>query len=295
MRDQTKHSPKKLQAVILPVNKIRAGNNDRTIFDQDELKKLAETIREHGVIQPITVNQVGKTYEIIAGERRYRATILAGLPTIPAIVKKVDARTASALMLAENISRADLDPIDEGNAYQKRIDQGWTLEELSASVGKSLIKIQFRLKLLSLRDDLQSLVRSGNLLIGYAQIICDANLDTNRQLLAVKTLRDNPRPTLGWFRNVVNQYLEQQNSISLFDTGNFLVLQQETITSKVIEPPHPATTTPPSAGKTPAEILKGQIDFWRSAAQAWEEIGKPFKKQECEAAVQALAHVINFL
>jgi len=114
----------------------------------------------------------------------------------------------------------------------------------------------------------------------------------NRQLLAVKALRDNPKPTPGWFRSVVSQYQQQQNQIGLFDTSALLICQEIPVQTK-IEPPHPSTTTPPAVGKRPVDIIRNQIKFWTEAAAEWQSIGKPFKKQECEAAAQALTYTIS--
>lgn len=184
--------------------------------------------------------------------------------------------------------------MDEARAYQIRIEKfRWTVDECAEKTGVSKIRVQFRLKLLTLRDDLQTLVRSGNLQIGYAQILADAGLDPNRQTFAVKALRDNPRPTPGWFRNIVNQYREQQLQAGLFDTGAFLVCQEMPIETHLPDPPHPFTTLPPIYGDSPAEIIRTQVQFWKDAAGQWSDIGKPFKRLECEAAAKALSHLLG--
>lgn len=286
---------------MIPTSKIRPGSNDRTVFDAKELQALAESIRTQGrgkpgkgLLQPITVRWMGNHYQIIAGERRFRACQLLNWKAIPAIPVKVTEEEAAALMLVENVSRKDLDPMDEARAYQIRIDKyGWTIDECAEKAGTSKMKVQFRLKLLTLRDDLQALIRSGNLQIGYAQILADAALDPNRQTLAVRALRDNPRPTPGWFRNIVNQYREQQLQAGLFDIGDFLVCQEMPVETKIDEPPHPFQTTPPIIGDSPAAIIRTQVQFWTEAAGAWEKLGKPFKRQECEAAARALSYLLG--
>lgn len=290
------------QITLLPVKSIEAGNNDRTRFDQNELKNLSDSIFENGkgiegegLIQPITVNWISEGhYQIVAGERRYRACKLLGWSVIPAIIVKLTPDEASALMLVENVSRVDLDPIDEARAYKIRIDKlEWTVERCAKSAGVSAIRIRFRLKLLDLREDLQDLIRTNNLPIGYAQILADASLDTNRQLLAVANLQKNPKPTTGWFRNIVGQYKQQQDQAGLFDTNNFLVCQEMPIENNTEEPPHPSTTTPPVIGRSASAIIKNQIKFWTEAALQWEQIGKPFKKQECQSAAQALTYAVS--
>lgn len=289
---------------LIPLDQIIAGNNDRTVFNQSALEDLAASIAKVGLIQPITLNlwapdpgacfggdRFGPAaqYQIIAGERRYRASVIAGKTTIRAIVIEVTPAEASALMLAENTGRVDLDPIDEANAYKIRIDKlGWTVDECAKAAGTSAIKVQFRLKLLTLIPEIQHLVRSGNFPLGYAAILADASLDPNRQMLAFGNYRENHKPTLGWFRSIVNQYATQQNQSSMFSDEPLLKCQEMLIETKVIDPPHPSTTTPPVIGKKPLEIIRNQILFWQEAAKQWEGIGKPFKKQECEAAARSL-------
>lgn len=271
---------------------IIPGNNDRTQFPKAELEELAASIKAHGLIQPITIRALDAEdlYQIVAGERRFRAVQLLGWATIPAIVKDLSDEEASAIMLAENVARQDLDPIDEALAYDHRITAyGWSVQDCALKAGVSEIRIRFRLKLLSLRPDVQKLIRDGHLSIGYAQILSDAGLDANRQLLAVAHLRDNAHPTPGWFRREVNALLAEQAQVSMFGDGPLfgdacLPVSQ----AQPIEPPHPATTKPPKVGHTAQEVISNQVGFWQSAADAWSEIGKPFKRQECQAAAQAL-------
>ena len=278
------------------LTQIHAGGNDRTVFNQADIESLAASIKEYGLIQPITVNRIGDcNFQIVAGERRFRAVSFLALETVDAFIVDLSPEEAAAIMLAENTARVNLDPIDEAHAFQIRIDRfGWSITECAKNAGVSEIYVRFRLKLLALREDLHILIRSGNLQIGYAQILSDVNLDTNRQMLAFNALRDNPKPTPGWFRNICNQYREQQNTISLFDTGDFLqcqVIENDKINPA--DPPHPLTTTPPKEGKTIKNIIRNQVQFWNSAALAWKQIGKPFKAQECQAAALALQYTIT--
>lgn len=280
------------KVVKIPVSKIHTGGNDRTIFKQDEIESLAASIKEHNLIQPITVNS---DYQLIAGERRFRAVQFLGWKFIDGFIVDLTQEEAAAIMLAENTARADLDPIDEARAYQIRIERyGWTVTDCARKSGRSEIYVQFRLKLLTLREDLHILIRSNNFQIGYAQILSDYNLDKNRQMLAFNALRDNPKPTPGWFRSVCNQYREQQNTIDLFDTGAFMkcqVIEPEKINPA--DPPHPMTTTPPKEVKHIRDIIINQVKFWNSAAMQWKQVGKPFKAQECAAAALALQYTLN--
>ena len=284
---------------MVDMQEIVPGPNDRHIFDDAGIAALAANIAEHGLIQPITVRWFDGAgcYQIVAGERRYRACKSLGWSEIPAFVKDLSDEEASAIMLAENVSRQDLDPIDEGLAYSYRMSTyGRTIEQVAAEAGATTIRVKFRLKLLNLRVDLQALIRTGDLLIGYAQVLADANLDTNRQLIAIRYLRDNPHPTPSWFRRICNDLLSAQAQSGLFEAPLF-GQQAAAISAKPVytEPPHPATTKPPKSGKTPKEILGNQVGFWDTAADAWDALGKPFKRQECQAASMALQSAMSFV
>lgn len=278
---------------------IVPGNNDRTKFDKKALRELADSIAANGLIQPITVRLVEDTdvYQIIAGERRYRATQLLNWQEVPCNVVDKNEEEASLAMLIENVQRNDLDPIDEGRAYASRIKYyGWDVDTLSKKTGLSKIRIQFRLKLISLRPDIQELISSGDLQLGYAQIISDANLDHNFQLVALRHLRDNASPTPAWFRRICSKLLEQQSQAIMFDTPLFGGPVLEPLHQEVPqEPPTPSTIMPPRKGGTTQDIISNQIKFWQEAASAWNELGKAFKRQECEAAVFALKSTLAVL
>lgn len=277
------------QVQCIAVRDIARGNNDRTTFDAGALEELAASIREHGLIQPITVRPSGDGYEIVAGERRFRAcTELLGWAEVPCIVSELSDDHAAAVMLAENIARADLDPIDEAQAYSSRIALGWTVDDCANRGGVSTVRVQNRLKLLSLRDEVQGLVRSGDLSMGYAQMLGGAELDANRQTVAVRLLRENPTPTPGWFRRIVGTLQAEQAQESLFDLEALTQPSPAVDAAAFVEPPHPSTTKPPATGKTILERLERQAAYWTDAAGQWADLGKPFKRQECEAAAQAV-------
>ena len=128
----------------------------REVFDERALKELAVSIREHGVIQPIIVRNVNGKYEIIAGERRYKASALAGLTKIPAIIRDLDDKESSKVALLENLQRKNLNPIEEARTYQKilEIDQ-MTQEALAKTMGKSQAAVSNKIRLLSLPDEIQ--------------------------------------------------------------------------------------------------------------------------------------------
>ena len=285
------------QVKIIPIKLISAGNNDRTVFKQGDLETLAASIKENGLAQPVTVRLVSKnSYRIVCGERRFRAVQILGLPTIRALVADLTDEEAAAIMLAENTGRKDLDPIDEARAYQIRIDKyNWTIPQCAKNAGVSEIQVQFRLKLLKLREDLHLLIRNNHFQIGYAQILADANLDTNRQLLAFNALRDCAKPTPGWFRNVVNEYAQQQQQAGLFDQALFQIQEVPAAKQSETLPPHPATHSPITTGDRPVDRIKSQADYWTLAADQWQKLGKVFKAQECKAAAQSALYAAAIL
>lgn len=286
------------QVENIPTAQIIPGDNDRTVFDPARIADLAASIAANGLAQPVTVrildtNTPDPLYQIVAGERRFRACKSLGMETIPAIIADLNEEEAAAVMLAENTARADLDPIDQALAYQKRMQRfGWSVAEVAQKAGVSAVHVQFRLKLLRLRSDLQGLVRTGSLPLGYAQIIADADLDPNRQMIAFSKLRDNPSPTTGWFRRLCGQLLEEQAQRNLFDLGSFVTCTPAQ-PAPAEEPAHPATHKAPALGNSLPEIIRYQVSFWQRAAASWDKLGKTFKKQECEAAALALSHLID--
>src|ERR1043165_5490874 len=144
----------------------------RTHFDEASLQSLAESIRSHGIVQPLLVRRRSDGYELIAGERRWRAAKLAGLTRVPVVVKDVPDDSLLEIALIENIQREDLNPIEEALAYKKLIDTvGLTQEALAARLGRDRSYIPNYLRLLRLPDDLQQLVTEGRLSTGHARTL----------------------------------------------------------------------------------------------------------------------------
>ncbi|MEW5919524.1 MAG: ParB/RepB/Spo0J family partition protein [Bacillota bacterium] len=158
-------------AVELPLEKINANpNQPRKDFDEEKLREMAETITNYGVIQPIIVQKRGDAYILVAGERRLRAAAMAGLKTIPALVKDYPAEQLMAIALIENLQREDLNPIEEANALQLLIQEyGITQEELAAKLGKSRSAIANAIRLLSLDPLVQNYLEQGILTPGQAR------------------------------------------------------------------------------------------------------------------------------
>lgn len=278
----------------IPIAAIIPGNNDRRHFAAAALQELADSIRTNGLAQPPTVVPHGNGFQLVAGERRWRACQLLGWDTIPAMVRDdLSPEQVSAIMLAENTARADLDPVEEARAYQSRIDAGWTVARLSETAGVSAQRINARTRLLSLREDLQALVRSGDLQIGYAQTLAAAGLDTNRQMIAVRRLQANPAPTVSWFRTQCGELANEQAQEPM--TGFWLEQVEPAPVAKIQLPPSPRTHKAPMTGDSYNQILANQIRFWTDAAAAWDALGKGAKRDECLSAAEVLQGALEMM
>jgi ParB family transcriptional regulator, chromosome partitioning protein len=159
--------------LALPIESIqRNPDQPRKRFDDKKLEELAASIREHGVVEPILVRRDGAKYRIVAGERRWRAAQRAGLQEIPAIVREASDREAFELALIENIQRADLNAIEEAEAYQALVDEhGLTQEALAGRVGKERSSVANALRLLKLPTEVRDSVRGGALDMGHARAL----------------------------------------------------------------------------------------------------------------------------
>jgi len=156
----------------------------RTHFDEGSLEGLANSIRTHGIVQPLLVRRQGDHYELIAGERRWRAARLAGLSKVPVVVKEVPDQDLLEIALIENIQRENLNPIEEAQAYKRLIENvGLTQEALAARVGRDRSYITNFLRLLKLPDDLQQLVVEGRLSTGHARTLLGlSHVDLQRRI-----------------------------------------------------------------------------------------------------------------
>jgi ParB family chromosome partitioning protein len=158
----------------LPIEQIQRGRyQPRRAFDPDSLRELADSISAQGVIQPIVVRPVDDgRYEIIAGERRWRAAQEAGLADIPVVVRDVDERSAIAIALIENIQRDDLNPLEEASGLSRLLDEfGLTHQEVAEAVGKSRTTVTNLLRLLELNDDVKQNLQEGRLEMGHARAL----------------------------------------------------------------------------------------------------------------------------
>lgn len=188
--------------IEVKINDIEPNTNQpRKYFDTEKLEQLAESIRKHGVVQPIIVRRENGTYRIVAGERRWRAARLAGLTTIPVIEKDLSNKQIMEIALIENIQREDLNPIEEAEAYHRLLNEfNMTQEELSNSIGKSRSAIANTIRLLGLPDKVKEKLIEGRITSGHARALlaidnrelqeklCDEIIDKNLTVRQVELL-----------------------------------------------------------------------------------------------------------
>ena len=159
---------------LLPIHKVEPNpGQPRQDFDEEELQALADSISVHGIVQPLTVRELSSGYyQIIAGERRWRAARLAGLREVPAVIMEADDRKTMELALIENLQRQDLNPMEEALGYRTLMEEyGLTQEETSNRVGKSRSTLANALRLLNLSPEVQEMVRTGSLTAGHARAV----------------------------------------------------------------------------------------------------------------------------
>ena len=163
----------------------------RTYFDETALQELAQSIRNLGVIQPITLRKDGDKFEIISGERRFRASKIAGLKSVPAYIRLVNDQELLEMALVENIQREDLDAIEVALTYQRLLDEiGLTQENLSQRVGKERSTITDSIRLLRLSPDIQQAIRAGEISAGHGRAIISVEDENNQQELFNKIIKE---------------------------------------------------------------------------------------------------------
>ena len=173
-------------ATELPMDEIFPDRNQpRKDFDDESLQELANSMREHGVLQPILVRPIDNGYQIVAGERRWRAARLAGLTSVPVNIRDLSDFDAMSVALVENLQREDLNPIEEAEGYRKLSDAtGWTQEQIAKRVGRSRPSVANSLRLLSLPEEVIDLLRTGQLTTGHAKAILSIADDETRIAVA---------------------------------------------------------------------------------------------------------------
>ena len=173
---------------LLPIHKVEPNRNQpRQDFDEEELEALSESLATHGILQPLTVRELDSGYyQIIAGERRWRAARMAGLTEVPVVVIEADDKKAMELALIENLQRQDLNPVEEALGYQSLMsDFGLTQEETAQRVGKSRPAVANALRLLNLSDAILEKVRDGSLSAGHARALLSVKSE-KKQLEAMQ-------------------------------------------------------------------------------------------------------------
>ena len=178
----------------LPIEKVEPRDDQpRSVFDQESLAELAESISQYGLIQPITVRKLPSGYyQIIAGERRWRASRLAGLKEVPVRIIEADDRRAMELALVENLQREDLNPIEEAKGYKTLIeDYGMTQEEASQSVGKSRPAVTNALRLLNLTPPVMAMLEDGDISAGHARALLSIKDEANQLRIATRVVEES--------------------------------------------------------------------------------------------------------
>jgi ParB family chromosome partitioning protein len=184
----------KIDFKMLPIDRVFPNaNQPRKLFDKNTLEELAQSIRENGVLQPILVRQIGNNYQIVSGERRYRASKLAGMKSIPAVVRHLSEEKTMLAALIENIQRQDLNPVEEAKTLRDIIlNYGLTHDQLAEKLGKSRSALTNRLRLLQLPPEVQLMVADGRISAGHAKMLAG--------------LKDNETVRF-WAKKIINEQL----------------------------------------------------------------------------------------
>ncbi len=169
--------------VYLPISKVEPDKGQpRKNFDDEKMEELKQSIKEHGIFQPLIVQDKGDYYEIVAGERRWRAAMDLGLKEVPVIIKEYTETEKFLISLIENVIRADLNDIEEAQAYRQLMDEGgMTQDEVAKSVGKNRSTIANTVRLLNLEEEIQAMLIEGSLTSGHARALLTIN-DTEKRL-----------------------------------------------------------------------------------------------------------------
>ena len=190
---QRDRSERRRRETTLRVSQIEPKRSQpRKTFDEDALEELADSIRQYGLIQPIMVQKRDGYYEIIAGERRWRACMKAGLKEVPVIIREYDDQKIMELSLIENLQREDLNPMEEARAYKRLMEEfGLTQEEIAGRVSKSRPVIANALRLLKLDERVQAMVEQGEISMGHARALASVLIPEEQYLIALKIMEEH--------------------------------------------------------------------------------------------------------
>jgi len=207
------------KVVELDINDVLPNRfQPRIKFDENSINELAESIKKYGVIQPIVVRKIGEKYEIIAGERRYKASVMAGKPTIPAIVSELNDKESVEIALIENVQREDLTPIEKAISYKKILDMGYmNQEDLAQKVGKSQSAIANTLRLLGLTEEVQEALLESKISERHARSLLKLKDDRAQVVMLNKII--NERLTVRRTDEEIEKMIENNNEtpITIFD------------------------------------------------------------------------------
>ena len=232
----------------ISISKIKTNQyQPRTSFDEKKLEELSHSIKKHGVIQPILVREEGKQFELIAGERRMRASKLAGLKKIPAVITKATNIQSLEIAILENVQREDLNPLEVSKGYQRLKDEfGYTQEQVAKSVGKPRSSIANSLRLLTLTPKIQKELEKGSISEGHAKVLLSVeNSQANKFLekiikegLSVRELEKllGPKPTTNTTNTTNTKSTDEKNLESALSAklGSKVVIQDKNGTGKMV-------------------------------------------------------------
>jgi len=186
--DETNSAPQEIEINVIETNPFQP----RKEFSDEKLAELAESIRIHGIIQPLIVREVGNRYQLIAGERRFRAAKLVGLTRVPVVVREMTDQVMMEVALVENIQRENLNPMEEAEAYQRLMNEfQLTQDEIAKRVGKSRSAIANFLRLLNLPREIQSELLNGTLTMGHARALLGLKSETEQNQILEKIQTEN--------------------------------------------------------------------------------------------------------
>lgn len=190
----------------------------RLSFDEQGLNELAESIRQHGIIQPLVLRKIGDKYEIIAGERRYKASYIAGLTTVPAVIIDLNDNESAEVAIVENIQRRDLSPIEEAKSYKKLLDRGYlTQDQLAGRMGKTQATISNKLRLLNLDEEVQDALLNNKISERHARSLLrlEDKYMQRKVLEEILEKRLNVRDTESLISNKLNPEIEKTEIIQV--------------------------------------------------------------------------------
>lgn len=255
-------------AIEVPIDRIMPNpHQPRQTMDQEKLQELANSIVEHGLIQPLIVTQVETSFQLIAGERRWRASQLAGLTTVPVMIKESSPQQMLELALVENIQRADLNPLEEAEAYAQLMEEfGLTQENVAERVGKSRTAVANTVRLLNLPDEIKAALAGGEISEGHA-----------RALLSLKNERDE----LNALETIINRSLNVRQTEALVRR---LLAADETP-----KPKHPALTAHDKSMLARFESKLGtRVELSRTDAQTGKVVIYFYSDEELQAIFEAI-------